>query len=433
VYSQNREAVSWDEVSQYAKDAAVSGEDRRFYKHGGVDVQGLVRAALKNSVAGSTQSGASTLTMQLVKNIFIQEALQFDTPEKVKDGIKAAQAVTLDRKLKEMKLAIGLEKKYHKDEILLAYLNIAGFGNNTYGIQAAAQRYYNKNAKDLDLPEAASLIAIVQEPGARSLNDPDHYAANKIRRDHILGAMLDDKKIKKAEYDKAIATPVDETTVHLQPPANGCVAALDYARQFCDYVVKSIKDLTPLGPSEEARLAAWKIGGYEIHTTLNLDLQHVAQDTLRTLAPPDETKLQLGASSVIVEVGTGKIRVMAQNKGFDDTEAGSGPTNTALNFNTDQPYGGSRGFQVGSTYKVFTLLNWLSHGHGLNEVMDANPRTVNQADFLDSCGGPYGGTWKFRNDSGETGTAPTDAVNSTCAGTKCIGGPHQMPNVPPLK
>ncbi len=412
VYSQNREEVKWDEVSQFVKDATVAGEDRRFYEHGGVDLQGLVRAALANTVAGGVQSGASTLTMQLVKNIYIQEALQFDTEDARKAGIAKAQETSIDRKLKEMKLAIGLEKRYTKDEILLAYLNIAGFGNNTYGIEAAAQRYYGVSAAELDLPQAASLVAIVQQPGVRSLNDPEHYASNKERRDVILGNMRVENMITDAEYKAALAVPVDDTTVHLAAPSNGCIAGAEYARQFCDYIVKSVKDLKSLGEDPAEREANWKIGGYTIYTSLNVGLQQTAQETLRYYAPADETKLALGASSTVLEVGTGRILVMAQNKGFDDTLDGAGDAYTAINFNTDQPYGGSSGFQVGSTYKVFTLLNWLQSGHGLNEVVNAEARTENQASFTDTCDGPYGGTWKFRNDSGEKGTRTVMAATA---------------------
>ena len=425
VFSQNREEVKWDEVGQVVKDAVVAGEDRRFYEHNGVDVQGLVRAALTNTLAGGVESGASTLTMQLVKNINIQMALQEDTEAARKAGVKAAQVSTIDRKLKEMKLAIALEKKYTKDEILLAYLNIAGFGGNTYGIEAAAQRYYATSAAELTLPQAASLIAIVQQPTARALDDAEKYPRNKDRRDVILKNMYSEKMITKAELDEALAVPVDETTVTLQNPINGCIAANIYAKQFCDYIVKSVKDLKSLGDSEEQRLENWKIGGYEIYTSLDLDLQALSQDTLQRYANPAETRLQLGATSTIVEVGTGRIITMAQNKAFDDSLTGGGITTSAINFNTDRDYGGSSGFQVGSTYKVFTLLNWLSEGHGVNEMVNANAREENQASFTDTCtnpsggmyyGGPYGGPWKFRNFSNEAGsttvmTATAKSIN----------------------
>ena len=154
-------------------------------------MQSVIRAALGNLMADDIESGSSTLTMQLVKNIFVQKALEEPTEAERDAAFEAATAPDFDRKLKEMKLAIGLEKRYTKNEILNAYLNIAFFGDNTYGIQAAAQRYYSVNAKDLTLAQAASLIAIVQYPNQRGLDDPENYAANQERRDDILDAMLE--------------------------------------------------------------------------------------------------------------------------------------------------------------------------------------------------------------------------------------------------
>jgi membrane peptidoglycan carboxypeptidase len=429
VYDQNRQEVAWDGVSQFLKDATIAGEDRRFYEHGGVDVQGVIRAALGNAAGGDT-SGASTLSMQLVKNIFIQNALQLPTEDEQKAGIKAAQAGTFDRKIKEMKLSIGLEKRYTKDEILLAYLNIAGFGGNNYGIQSAAQHYFGVSAADVTLAQAASLIAIVQEPGTRSLEYPENYPNNQERRDVILKNMFVEKMIDQASLDAALATPVDTTTVTIQPYTNGCMAANPYATYFCDYVTLKIKDLETLGATEAERRANWKIGGYKIFTTLDMRLQQVAQDSVMGHAPADETRFALGASAVSVQPGTGRILTMAQNKTFNNTAAGGGPTTTAVNFNTDRDYGGSAGFQVGSTYKTFTLLNWLNSGRGLNEVVNANPRTLQQSAFTNTCpnisngggpeDGPFGGTWKFKNSSGETGTrtvmsATADSVNGAFA------------------
>ena len=413
VYDQNREEVAADEVSQFLKDATVAGEDRRFYEHGGVDLQGVLRAAIGN-VAGTSQSGASTLSMQLVKNIAIQEALQEPTAEARKAGIDAAQAATPDRKIREMKLAIGLEKRYSKDEILLAYLNIAGFGGNNYGVEAAAQRYYGVSALDVTLAQAASLIAIVQEPGARGLDDPANHAANLERRDVILKNMFVEKTITRAQLDEALAVPVDATTVVLAPYANGCIAAHPYATFFCDYVTTLVPQLESLGASPEERAEAWKIGGLSVYTTLDLRLQTVAQDSVAARAPAAEERFALGASTVSVQPGTGRILTMAQNTGFNNTAAGGGAGTTSVNYNTDRQNGGSRGFQIGSTYKVFTLINWLQSGHGLNEVVDGNGRTVQQADFANSCAnsangggvedGPFGGPWPFKNSSGERGS-----------------------------
>ena len=157
--------------------------------------------------------------MQLVKNIFVQQALELPTEQERTDAYNEATATTLDRKLKEMKLAIGLEKKYTKKEILVAYLNIAFFGDNTYGIQAAAQRYYSVDAKDLTAEQAASLVAIVQYPLQRGLFDPANYEANQARRDVILDSMLDAGDLSQADHDAAIAIPVDDTSLKPSEPA----------------------------------------------------------------------------------------------------------------------------------------------------------------------------------------------------------------------
>lgn len=403
VYAENREEVASDAVSQYIKDATIAGEDRRFYEHNGVDVQSIVRAGIGNLTSGGIESGASTLTMQLVKNIFITEALKADTIEERDDLIAQAQEQSLERKLKEAKLAIGLEKEYTKDEILLAYLNIAGFGGNTYGIQAAAQQYFGVPASDVTIAQAASLIAIVQQPGARSLGSPDNYEANQSRRDVILDSMLAEGFITEAEHDEAINTPVDENFVSINPPQSGCYAADDYAKFFCDYVLKSVGDFETLGETVEEREAAWKLGGYDVYTTLNLSLQTATQNRLWETVPATHPALDVGSVATAVQTNTGRVLTMAQNRVFDDrsTESGGGqPGTTAVNYATDRPYGGSSGFQVGSTYKIFTLVQWLNEGRGLNEVVDATRTQLNQATFTDTCadgGGPWGGTWKMRN------------------------------------
>jgi membrane peptidoglycan carboxypeptidase len=403
IYNQNRQEVPYEQISQYALDAAVDGEDRRFFDHGGVDMPGLIRAALGNLGAGGIESGASTLSMQVVKNTFIQDALNEDTPEEVEAAYEKAVATSFDRKLKEMKLAIGLEKKYTKKEILVAYLNISNFGNATYGIQAAAERYFSVSAKDLTLAQAASLIAIVQYPNQRNLADPENYEANQTRRDYILEYMLDAGSVTQAEFDEAIAIPVDENFVKLHPPTNGCIAANDHARWFCDYVVKSVKDFEFLGATEQEREDAWEQGGFKLYTTLDMDVQITAQDQVWAYAPPSEATFALGSAISAVQPGTGRVLVMAENKIFDDSEAPPGPEYSAVNYNTSYNYGGSSGIQPGSTYKLFTLLAWLNAGKGVNERLVADAGTINLSSFK-ACGDVAGGgTHKFQNASGEKG------------------------------
>ncbi len=415
IYDQNRQEVPYSEISKFALDATVDGEDSRFFEHGGVDVASVIRAAVGNVVNSGIESGASTLSMQLVKNLFVQQALDEPTEEARQAAYKLATATSFDRKLKEMKLAIGLEKKYTKKEILTAYLNIANFGNATYGIQAAAQRYYTVDAKDLTLAQAASLIAIVQYPNQRNLGDPENFAANQERRDYILGAMLASGDVTQKEYDEAIATPVDETTIVPSDPSNGCIAANSYARWFCDYVVKSVKDFAFLGATEEEREANWKRGGYKLYTTLDLDVQIPVQTAVWAYAPNSETAFSLGSAVDTVQPGTGRVLVMAENMIFDDTLEGGGPTTSAVNYSTSYDYGGSSGIQPGSTYKLFTLLDWLMKGKGTEERVSGDPDKQAQYSKFFACGEPTGsGTFSYKNNAGESGiwTVRDGTVNS---------------------
>jgi membrane peptidoglycan carboxypeptidase len=415
-FKENRKEVKWDEVSPLLTQAVVAGEDRRFYQHGGVDVSSLARAVIGNLSSGSVQSGGSTLDMQLVKNILVNQAAAIADPAKRKIALDQAKGQKIDRKLKEMKLAIGLDKKYTKQEILLGYLNIVGMGSNTYGVESAAQQYFSVSAKDVTLPQAASLIAIVQQPNLQSLDDPKKYPANKLRRDQILDAMLSLKYIDQKQHDDAIATTI-ESYVKLSPPISGCRSATD-AKLACDYVSKLITATTAagalglppmvlaLGATPAERKANFDQGGYKIYTSIDLNLQDAAQAALDVQAPANESRFQLGATANTVEVGTGRILVMAQNKAFDDApEAAKDPTKTAVNFTSDYPYGGSTGFETGSTYKVFDLANWLQNGHGLNDLVDGrSPQNYLPSDFTAPCDpAQIGGPFKLKNDSGAGG------------------------------
>jgi len=397
VYDQNRQELTFDQISPMLKDAAVDGEDRRFWEHGGVDIPSLIRAGVGSIAGGSLgdSGGASTLTMQLVRNIKMQQALELNTPAEREAAYNAAVEQTIPRKLEEMKLAIGLAKKYTKKQILTAYLNIAFFGDNTYGVQAAAQHYYGKDATDLDPQEAASILAIVQSPNTRNLSDAKYYEANKGRRDVILNAMYTQKHITKEQLDAALASnPADY--VHLTPSAQGCQAATGVGSQFfCDYAVKVVKEMDQLGGTEKQRAAAWRTGGYKIQTTLDLDLNAAQKAILNKYDPNTETRIALGATADSLETSTGRILTMAQNKDYDQSQQ-SPPTATSINYSTDYKYGGSAGFQTGSTYKLFTLLDWLENGHGLYDVVNGTPHNTYT---WERCGETYTGLWAPKNDT----------------------------------
>ncbi|GAA4265469.1 transglycosylase domain-containing protein [Frondihabitans peucedani] len=426
IYSQNRVNLKWDEVSVNLKHAVVAGEDKRFYQHGGVDLTSLVRAGV-GSIAGGglgDSGGGSTLTMQLVRNIKLAQAQDIKDPKKQAAAIKDAKEVTISRKLQEMKLAIGLEKKYTKDEILLAYLNIAYFGDQAYGVQAAAQHYYGKSAADLTAVEAASLIAIVQYPESRDLSTPKNYDANVARRNVILKSMYAQGYIKKTDLDASVAESPAKY-VHLKPATQGCAAVTwPGAQQFCDYVTspEMIKSYSFLGSSTDDRTKAWNTGGYKVYTTLNLDLTAAAKGQIDQYAPASWTAFPLGGVVDSVEPGTGRVIVMTQNKNLT-TNASASPTgpNTYLNYSVDEKYGSSSGFQAGSTYKLFTLLDWLEKGHGVNELVNATPRPfptmTSGGQQISTIDGdfPYG--YKPKNDEGyisgymSVKTATAESVN----------------------
>ncbi|HEX4444177.1 MAG TPA: transglycosylase domain-containing protein [Galbitalea sp.] len=417
VYDQNREEASWSQVSPFLKDAAVDAEDKDFYSHGGVDVPSLIRAALGNFNSGSIQSGASTIAMQVVRNVQVQDALQLKTAAEQAKAYKAATTDSVARKLKEMKLAIGLEKSYSKNDVLLAYLNIANFGKANYGVEAAAQAYFSTNAADVTPAQAASIIAIVQSPTARNLGSAKNYQANETRRDFILKQMYADGDISKAQLATALATKVDASFVHPSVVSDSCLEAPLADRWMCDYVVHDVPTITALGSSKAQREKNWKLGGYDIYTTLNTSMQAVATNTLHHYVPNSETQFQLGGAVSTVQPGTGDILVMAENKDYNNTLAGGGRTTTAVNFNTDEDKGGAVGFQPGSSYKLFTLIDWLENGKGLNSVFNASVRSIPMTKFKDSCGAIGGPPYTFTNDENEQGgwtvmRATAQSVNS---------------------
>ncbi|MCM3657205.1 penicillin-binding protein [Agromyces mediolanus] len=443
-YEQNRVEVGWDQVSQFVKDATVAGEDPRFYDHGGVDVQGTLRAAVKTVSGGNTQGGSS-IAQQYVKNVRVQkcETESGDaataeaeeqataegrelTPEERSELVAAAKEscyekvteTSLDRKLQEARFAIGVEKRYSKDQILLAYLNIAGFGGTVYGIEAAANYYYGTTAAGLTLAQAASLVAIVNNPEKFRIDRPDderngvanEYRTNTDRRNYILREMLKLKKVTQAEYDEAIATPV---TPNIVEPSTGCQTA-GASAYFCDYVKTILQTDPTFGEDGEERLANFRRGGYQVYTTLDPDLQAAAVAAIEENVPQTYPGWDLGGVISSVEVGTGRVLAMAQNKIYsqDPTVLAQGPQYTSINYNTDYEQGGSSGFQPGSSYKVFTLAQWLNEGHALSERVDSRPKS-NWGSFQDSCVGGYGEEgWAPKNDANESGAAYT-ALEST--------------------
>ncbi len=391
IFEQNREEVPLDQISAAVKETAVAAEDPHFYEHGGVYLPSVMRAAI-GQVTGGSDAGASTITMQLVRNLLVTESERYATsdPEKAKELYEQATVTTIDRKLAEMKYAISLEQQYSKDEILEAYLNIATFGSNLYGVQTAAQYWFGVNAADLDYNQAATLMAIVQAP---TLNLPDREdpTPNDTRRKYILGNLLEEGYIDQATYDgsRDVVVPLN-----IQPVNNGCMNST--APFICDYVRKTIENDPTFGDSAAERQYNFRTGGYRIYTSIDLDLQATAQSAMDQYVPKEGTGYNLGSASSGIEPGTGRIKYLVQNKNFNET-AGAGESETSVNFNTDRNYGGSSGFQSGSTYKVFVLIDWLKAGRGLNEVVDSRRQVYPGSSFPNRCLGSGSDDWNPKN------------------------------------
>ncbi|MFI9488132.1 transglycosylase domain-containing protein [Promicromonospora sp. NPDC052451] len=392
-YAQNRIVVPLDKVADNMKHAVIAIEDERFYTHGGVDPEGISRAAVQNFGGGDTQ-GASTLTQQYVKNVLIEEAVRDNDAF----GVLEASESSLTRKLREAKLAIALEKKMSKDEILQGYLNIAQFGRSVYGVETAAQYYFNKSSSKLSVVEAATIAGITKSPSAFDpVANPEEA---EVRRNLVIGKMWQLGYITTDERDEAMATPLADT-LDVQPLEVGCDAAQG-AAFFCDYVIKEVMASPEFGKTREDRYDLLYRGGLRIVTTLDMKMQRAAEKTVVEGVPGDNAYgLEAAVTSVVP--GTGEIRAMAQNVPYDATSNPAAGT-TAQNYSADYNHGNSRGFPVGSNFKPFVLAEWLRSGHQLYDSVSAGPYAPYQTEFTaDGCVANLPHTqWEVGNVEGST-------------------------------
>jgi len=395
-YYENRILVPLSSVAPVMRQAVLAIEDSRFYAHNGVDAKGIGRAFVSN-VQGNDPQGASTLTQQWIKNVLLDQARAAGDED-------AELALTTDdtgRKVREIKLALAVEEQYTKDQILENYLNIALFGDGQYGVQTAAQHYFGKSAADLTLWDSALLAGMISSP---TFNDPVDYPDRAIqRRGLVLQRMLSLSMITQAQFDEANAVPL-AAQLNVQTAPNGCATA-GTAGFFCDFVVKTILNDPVFGADIGVRQRLLYRGGLTITTTLDRTKQQQAQDAIWARVPADAAAAGgAGQALTSVEAPTGRIVAMAQSRTYDpNQDAATG--GISVNWNTDKAYGGSGGFQVGSTYKPFTLATWLASGRSLGETVSANSRTYNQArDFTSSCSSLAGAaSWTPRNSEGRDG------------------------------
>ncbi|QPK81403.1 penicillin-binding protein [Schaalia sp. ZJ405] len=364
-YDKQRIVVPSANISDSMKNAIIAIEDKRFKEHRGVDPQGILRA-LVNNLGDSGTQGASTITQQFVRNSLQERGYLEGDAEQV----AAATEQTTQRKLREIKYALAIEQKMSKDDILTGYLNIAPFGPITYGVEAAAQRYFSKHASDLTYIESALLAGLVQSPVEY---DPLTYPeAAQERRNTVLEVMRDQEYITQEEYDAGIAVPVADMLKPTRTP-EGCSGADSKLAYFCDYVVGQFLNDKAFGENEAEREHLLKTGGITIRTTLDPAKQDAAYSALTSTIPVDDES-DLDDALVSLDPKTGNIVAMAQNTTYG-VEAGQTMSN----------YGAKGKFQVGSTFKVFTLIQWLKEGHSVYDPVGSPNRHYHAHAF--SCDG----------------------------------------------
>jgi penicillin-binding protein 1A len=308
---QNRQPVGLDQISKWAPAATIAIEDRRFYKHGALDWLGIVRALYADIQAGRVVQGGSTITQQLVRNLYITEKSQ-----------------TLGRKATEACLAIKLAREKSKTWILNAYMNQVYYGNHAYGIEAAAQTYFSKPARKLSLTESALLAGLPQAP---SVFDPFQRPAQAIaRRDEVLRAMLANGNITSSRYADAVA----RRKLHLK-------AGRLYTRirepYFFSYVREELQ--------RQYGANTVRSGGLKVYTTIDPRLQRLALDAIKRTLPDSSDP---AAAIVSINPSNGAIRAM--------TEVSPGNPKNQVNFAS------SARRQPGSTFKAIVLTTAISQG-----------------------------------------------------------------------
>lgn len=286
-YLENRDPIDLDDMGAYVTKGTVATEDERFYQHNGIDVLGIARAVWVN-VTHTGHEGASTITQQFVRNTILADE---------------ATESTLKRKVREAYIAIKLEESYSKDEILQMYLNTINYGQGAYGIQAAAQRYYNKDAKDLTIAQAATLIGIPQSP---TYNNPIDNPENcKNRRNLVLDRMLSNGVITQEEHDAAQAEDLD---LNVSEVSTG--DGMYKYKYFTSYVRETL--LKDYSTDEVFK------GGMTVVTTLDPAIQEAAESAADAKMKSLSDNLELALVSV--DPDTGYIKALIGGRDYDTNE-----------------------------------------------------------------------------------------------------------------
>ena len=324
--AESRDAVKLEDVSPYVKEAFLAIEDKKFYSHHGLHFKGIIRAVLTNFLKGKATQGGSSITQQLAKNAFL-------TPER-----------TFSRKVKEAILTYQIERTYTKDEILERYLNEIYFGSGSYGIKNAADQYFRKDPKDLNIAEAALLAGIPNRP---TKYDPNRSLENALHRQQIiLKEMFEDGRITKEEYEEALAYKFElenEENVKNVPKNTSIIYNRRPKKAYNNPELTTIVEnyLAEIYDDEQIYSS-----GLKIYTTIDLDYQKVARDTFN--AYPYFKNKEINGAMVTLDPFTGGIVSIVGGKNF---KAG----------NFDRATMARR--QLGSSFKPFVYLKALESGY----------------------------------------------------------------------
>ncbi|MCA1655307.1 MAG: penicillin-binding protein, partial [Pseudonocardiaceae bacterium] len=356
LYNQYRVPVRSDQISPTMKAALISIEDRRFYEHHGVDWKGTIRALISNSSSGEVQ-GASTLTQQYVKNYLINVVYRDqvgaeEDPEK-ELGRQRAQEQTVTRKLREARLAIQIEQKMSKEEILTGYLNVVEFTDRVFGIGAAAHAYFNTTPDKLTVAQSAMLAGMVNNPSR--FNPWKRPEETLKRRNLVIDTMVDTNRLARADAGEAKKEPLGVLPAPQKPAAN-CVGAGPEFGFFCQYVEDY---LMKIGMFSEDQLYS---GGYTIKSTFDANATRVAKAAVEREVP----KTTDGIANTMAVVRPGKARhevvALVANRDY-------GLNGAAGQTTIPYPYGVMNKFGAGSIYKIFTAAAYLERGGGINNVI----------------------------------------------------------------
>jgi len=347
---EKRDPIELSQVSEYAKKGTIDIEDVRYYEHNGVDPQGIMRA-LVNNLTGGAIEGASTITQQLVRNTALTEE---------------ANDITLRRKAREAELALEMEKKYNKDDILTMYMNTINYGDGCYGIQAAAQNYYQVDAKDLTLAQASVLVGIPQSPTA--FNPKENPEACLQRRNHVLERMLYAGDITQEQYDATLASGLDLNPAPDEPEQG--IYAFPY---FTSFVRDELMQEDNIYGCSYADLFE---GGLRIYTTLDVDMQGKAEEACAN----QYGRMDEGMDAALVAMDPTNGYVKALVGGND--------------FYSDQWNIATQGGRpTGSTFKAFTLAAAIESGISPTTTIDcSNPVYLPNGQTINNFGNASYGT-----------------------------------------